>query len=304
VAVISFQLNSSRQNKVFTQTKRETPRFLFVLLLSLGLMIADAHYHCMKPFRLVFSYLTSPLHYIADSPTRLFNWGTALWMSKQELIHKNHRLNVNQLFLHEKLQHMQALSRENEKLKDLLGLSDVTGHKSLAARVLSLDINHAKHIIIINKGKRDHLFSGQPVLDQHGVMGQVIEVGLMTSSVLLISDSLSAVPVKNNRTGEMGILSGTNNMNQLILLHIPKTSSVMTNDLLITSGLGGRYPEGYPVGRVIEVMNLPGDDFINVRVAPLAMLNHSEMILLIWPSKHRSIISKQLDDLHYLRNTI
>jgi rod shape-determining protein MreC len=302
--VISYQLNSNRQNKLFTQTKRETTDFLFSLFLSIVLVIADARYHCMSPVREIFSFVSSPLHYISDFPARFFTWGETLWMSKQELIRDNNRLNLNQLFLNEKLQHMQGLWHENEKLKALLALSEVTERKAVAARVLSLDTNHAKHILIINKGKRDHLFIGQPVLDQHGVMGQVIEVGLMTSSVLLISDSLSAVPVKNNRTGERGILSGTNNLNQLILLHIPKTSSVMTTDLLVTSGLGGRYPEGYPVGRVIEVLNQPGDDFINVSVAPLAMLNRSQLVLLIWPNEHHSILSKQLDDLHDLRNSL
>lgn len=232
---------------------------------------------------------------------RFYDWSKTLWTSKNQLMHKNNRLALKQLFLQEELQQMQVLRYENKKLKELLALSEVTGQKSMAARVLSLDTNHVKHILIINKGKRHHVVLGQPVLDEHGIMGQVIQVGPLTSTVLLISDSMSAVPVKNNRTGEMGILAGINNMNKLALLHLPKTSSVATSDLLVTSGLGGRYPEGYPVGRVIEVINMPGDDFIKVRVEPVAMLNQSQLVLLIWPKKHHSILSKQMDNLHQLR---
>lgn len=299
--VISFQLNN-RQNTLFTQNKRETPGFLFVLGLSFMLIFADAHYHCVTPLRHAFSFIASPLQYVSDCPMQFFDWGKALWKSKQKLIYANNQLTLKQLFLQEELQHMQVLRYENKKLKELLALSEVTGQKAMAARVLSLDTNHVKHILIINKGKRDHVVLGQPVLDQQGIMGQIIQVGPMTSTVLLISDSMSAVPVKNNRTGEMGILAGINDMNKLALLHIPKTSAVATSDLLVTSGLGGRYPEGYPVGRVIEVINMPGDDFIKVRVAPIAMLNQSQLVLLIWPKEHHSILSKQMDDRHHLRN--
>ena len=127
-------------------------------------------------------------------------------------------------------------------------------------------------------------------------MGQIVDVGLMTSTVLLISDAKCAVPVRNERTGERSILVGTNRINRLSLLNLPKSSSIAVGDLLVTSGLGRRYPEGYPVGRVTEVTNSPGDDFIKVSASPIALLNRSRLVLLIWPEELHNEITAQIQE--------
>ena len=127
-------------------------------------------------------------------------------------------------------------------------------------------------------------------------MGQVIDVGPMTSTVLLISDSKSAVPVRNNRTGERAILVGTNSIEQLSLINLPKTSSIHPGDVLVTSGLGRRYPEGYPVGRVEEVNSIPGEDFVKVMVSPVALLNRNRLVLLIWPDIEQEQLTAQINE--------
>jgi rod shape-determining protein MreC len=151
-------------------------------------------------------------------------------------------------------------------------------------------------LVILNKGKRDGAYVGQPVLDAKGVMGQIIDVGYMTSTVLLISDSKSAVPVRNNRTGERGILIGLNNLGQLSLINLPGTSSIAKDDLLVTSGLGRLYPEGYPVGRVVDVQSVPGEAFIKVDVSPVALLNRNRLVLLIWPDKEQAQLTLQINE--------
>ena len=118
----------------------------------------------------------------------------------------------------------------------------------------------------------------------------------MTSTVLLISDAKSAVPVRNDRTGERAILIGTNSMSQLSLINLPRTSSIAKGDLLVTSGLGRRYPEGYPVGRVEEVKNIPGDDFIKVSVGPVALLNRNRLVLVIWPEEEHAALTDQINE--------
>jgi rod shape-determining protein MreC len=168
--------------------------------------------------------------------------------------------------------------------------------QAMVAQILAVDTTTARQLVVLNKGKRDKVYAGQPVLDAKGVMGQVVDVGLMTSTVLLISDSKSAVPVRNNRTGERAILSGINNLGQLSLINLPSTSSIAAGDLLVTSGLGGLYPEGYPVGRVEGVKNIPGDAFITVDVSPIALLNRNRLVLLIWPDKEQTKINAQISE--------
>lgn len=240
--------------------------------------------------------MASPLHYASDYPVRLLHTGRALLLDKQVLMDENDALHHEHLRLQGRLQRLKAIRHENTELKGLLALSDISGRRSVGARVLAIDTNSARQLLILNKGQRDRIFSGQPVLDEHGVMGQVIDVGLMTSTVLLISDGMSAVPVRNNRTGETGILVGTNHVNRLSLIHLPKTSAITAGDLLVTSGLGRLYPEGYPVGRVDDVENTPGDDFIKVHVSPLALLDRTRLVLLLWPNEHHALLSAQVDE--------
>lgn len=165
----------------------------------------------------------------------------------------------------------------------------------MAAQILAVDTSHSRQIVVLNKGKKDGIFVGQPVLDAKGVMGQIVNVGPLTSTVLLISDSKSAVPVRNHRTGERAILVGTNNINHLFLINLPKTSSITVGDILITSGLDHRYPEGYPVGKVEEVYNMPGEDFVKVKVSPIALLNRNRLVLLIWPEKEQEQLTAQIN---------
>ena len=118
----------------------------------------------------------------------------------------------------------------------------------------------------------------------------------MTSTVLLISDSKSAVPIRDDRTGERAILIGTNSMSQLSLINLPRTSTITKGDLLVTSGLGRRYPEGYPVGRVEEVINNAGEDFIKVTVSPVALLNRNRLVLVVWPEEEHEALTEEITE--------
>ena len=189
-----------------------------------------------------------------------------------------------------------AIKEENSELKELLLTSSKAKMKAMAAQILAVDTTIARQLVVLNKGKRNGVYVGQPVLDAKGVMGQIIDVGYMTSTVLLISDSKSAVPVRNNRTGERGILIGLNNLGQLSLINLPGTSSIAKDDLLVTSGLGRLYPEGYPVGRVVDVQSVPGEAFIKVDVSPVALLNRNRLVLLIWPDKEQAQLTLQINE--------
>lgn len=259
-------------------------------------MFSDYHYQYLDAVRSCLSLVVSPLQYAVDYPVRVVGWIQSLVSAKKTLIDENMQLRYQQTMLEAELQKLLIIQKENSQLKELLLTSSKADTKAMAAQILAVDTSSARQIVVLNKGKRDGVYSGQPVLDAKGVMGQVIDVGLMTSTVLLISDSKSAVPVRNNRTGERAILVGDNSIARLSLINLPKTSSVHPGDMLVTSGLGRGYPEGYPVGRVESVTSVPGEDFVKVMVHPVALLNRNRLVLLIWPDFEQEQLTAQINE--------
>ncbi len=292
---ISSQQNNGH-NPLFTRSKPHPLSFLTTILLSLILMFADYHYQLMDDIRADCLLIISPLQYMVDYPVRLFTRLQSLVSAKTHLVNENIELRYKQTLLEAQLQRLMAIKQENSALKELLLVSANTQEKGMAAHILAVDTTIARQLIIVNKGKRDGVYKGQPVLDAKGVVGQVIDVGYMTSTVLLISDAKSAVPVRNNRTGERAILTGLNHASQLALINLPKTADIKINDLLVTSGLGQVYPEGYPVGRVTHIKNMPGEVFIQVDVTPNARLNRNRLVLLIWPGKEQQALIAQINE--------
>lgn len=269
---------------------------MLALLFSISLMCLDYRYHYLNNVRSGFSLIVSPLQYAVDYPVRVVGWVQSLVSTKKALISENMRLRYQQTVLEAELQKSLVIQKENSQLKELLLTSSQGDMRAMAAQILAVDTSSARQVVVLNKGNRDGVSLGQPVLDAKGVMGQVVDVGPMTSTVLLISDFKSAVPVRNNRTGERAILVGTNRLDQLSLINLPKTASIHPGDVLVTSGLGGRYPEGYPVGKVLKVFSLPGEDFVKVEVSPIALLNRNRLVLLIWPDLDQEQISDQINE--------
>jgi rod shape-determining protein MreC len=269
---------------------------MLALVFSIGLMFSDYRYHYLDNVRSGFSLIVSPLQYAVDYPVRVVGWVQSLVSAKKALIDENMRLRYQQIMLEAELQKLLIIQKENSQLKELLLTSSQADMRAMAAQILAVDTSNTRQIVILNKGNRDGVYAGQPVLDAKGVMGQVVDVGPMTSTVLLISDSKSAVPVRNNRTGERAILVGTNKLDQLSLINLPKTASIHPGDVLVTSGLGRRYPEGYPVGKVEKVSSIPGEDFVKVGVSPIALLNRNRLVLLIWPDIDQEQLTTQINE--------
>ena len=293
---ISSQLNNS-QNRLFTKGKHSTLSFVLALVFSIGLMIADSHYRYLDSLRSGFSLFIAPIQYTVDYPVRIIGSIKSLFNSKKALLDENMQLRYEHTMLEAQLQKLLVIRHENSELKALLQASSKVEMQAMAAQILAVDTGSSRQLLVLNKGKRDGVFVGQPVLDAKGIMGQITDVGLMTSTVMLISDSKSAVPVRNNRTGERAILIGNNSLSHLSLINMPQTSNIKKNDLLVTSGLGRRYPEGYPVGRVDEIKNISGEEFITVQVLPFARLNRDRLVLLIWPEKEHEKMTAQINEL-------
>lgn len=293
--MIFSQLNNSN-NLLFCKGKDKATSFVFAVLLSISCMIFDYRYHYLGLVRTGFSFFAAPLQYVVDYPVRVMSWMQSLVSAKKSLIDENIKLHYQQTILEAEMQKLMAIKEENSQLKQLLLTSSKEKVNAMAAQILAVDATNSRQVVILDKGKREGAYVGQPVLDAKGVMGQIIDVGYITSTVLLISDAKSAVPVRNNRTGEHAILIGTNDVGLLSLINLPHTASIAKGDLLVTSGLGRLYPEGYPVGRVEKIINIPGEEFIKVDVSPVALLNRNRLVLLIWPDKDQALLTRQIHE--------
>lgn len=219
---------------------------------------------------------------LADLPVRLVRGAQDRLVDESLLRDRNEALRRENLVLNARLQQLLALESENMRLRDLLGSSFRIGERVLIAEILAVDLDPGHQQVVINKGSSSGVFVGQPVLDANAVMGQVVRTNPFSSTVLLITDSDHALPVELNRNGLRTIARGSGVGQDLELLYIPKNADVRIGDLLVTSGMGGRFPRGYPVARVTAVRHDPNDPFTVVTAEPTARLDRSREVLLVW----------------------
>jgi rod shape-determining protein MreC len=256
-------------------------------VVSLALMVADHRYDHMETVRSALSVVTYPLHLLAESPVTLTRWVDETFSTRRELYRDNQRLHEQNLKLQGRLQKLAALESENMRLRSLLESSFKVGDRVLVAELLAVDLDPYKQHVLINRGSTSGVYEGQPVLDADAVMGQVTHVSPFTSTVVLITDTSHALPVQVNRNGLRTIAVGTGRVNALELPHLPNNADIREDDLLVTSGLGGRFPPGYPVARVVSVEREPGRPFAQVLATPSAHLDRTREALLVWTLEPR-----------------
>jgi rod shape-determining protein MreC len=267
---------------LFQQNVSLTLRLLVITILCIVLMTVDHRNNALKGFRsVVGSYLVYPLQYFASLPSRLFQDTDTVIVTRKQLIADNALLKRENLELKAQLLKLESLEQENERLRNLMGSAAQLGEEVLIAEVVTVDLN--KKQILINKGSDHNVYVGQPVIDAKGIMGQVVEINRFSSTILLISDPGHALPVQSNRGGIRSIVQGKDSSNELDLLYVPNNTALKPGDLLITSGLGGRFPPNYPVGIVSQVLIQPTRPFALVTATPTALLDKSREVLLIWP---------------------
>ncbi|WP_281346829.1 rod shape-determining protein MreC [Thermochromatium tepidum] len=257
-------------------------RVILAILMALGLLVADHRQHHLELLRTALSLLTYPLQLAADRPSQLFREARERLASQDRLRDENSELHRENLLLKARLQQFEALEAENARLRELLGSSLDVGERVLIAEIMAVELAPYRQQVLLNKGTNAGVFVGQPVLDANAVMGQVIRVNPFSSVVLLITDSDHALPVEVNRNGLRTIAAGTGPNHDLELLYIPKNADIQVGDLLVTSGMDGRFPPGYPVARVKTVRQDPDNPFTTVLAEPTARLDRSREVLLVW----------------------
>jgi len=260
-------------------------RFTLLVIASIGLMTLDQRENLLSDVRSAFSILVYPIQYAVSFPTTASHWMEDSVTSNQNLLESNKKLQTQNIFLKSQMQKFISLEIENMRLRRLLDASDQIEERVLAAELISIDLDPFKHQVLINKGTRHEVYEGQPLLDADGVYGQVVHAMPITSSVMLITDPSHALPVQVNRTGVRAIASGTGILNQLKLLHIPNNADLKTGDILVTSGLGGVFPAGYPVAKVVSFEPDTTQPYATVHAIPMASLDRSAEVLLVWKKK-------------------
>ena len=197
-------------------------------------------------------------------------------------------LRQQQLHLYSKLQRVATLEDENRRLRALLEASVEFYERVLVAELVGVELEPFRQQIIINKGSTDNVFNGQPLVDSGGIMGQTIHVSPFSSTVLLITDPSHAIPVLINRNGLRSVAVGLGQDDVLLLEYIPVNADVKEGDLIVSSGLGRKFPRGYPVGTVSSISRTPGELFSSVLVVPSARFRESREALLLWPDQQNN----------------
>lgn len=257
-------------------------RLLLLCAIALFLIFAGHRYQWFDRTESAVSVVAAPFYWITDLPVRFYHWVDESWRSRQTLLSDNEQLRAEALLLKAKVQKLAALEAENVRLRELLNSSDLLDDSVLVAELIGVSPDPLHHEIIINKGIDDGVYVGQPVIDALGLMGQVIEVGPLQSRVLLITDATHALPVQINRNGVRSVAEGVGLYHELELQHLAATTDIKVGDLLVSSGLGHRFPAGYPVAVVSEVIIDPGQPFATVKAKPSAALDRSRHVLLVF----------------------
>lgn len=267
-------------------------RLLLVVVLALALIVADARFDKLGVVRSTLATGLTPVYWLGNAPTQFSDWVASLFVNKDDLKRDNDELQARLLILERRALKYAALASENNELRRLMNSSEVLDDRVIVSEVLSVSPDPFSHELVINKGRSDGVHKGQAILDAGGLMGQVIQVSQITARVLLVSDSSHAVPVEVVRNGLRAILLGTGKANSLELVHVPDTANIREGDLLVSSGLGGRFPRGYPVAEVSRISKEPGEPFITIEATPTAKLNQSRMLLVVFqalvPDNERS----------------
>lgn len=263
-------------------------------MISISLMIIDHRQGHLESVRSVLSMLVYPIQYVVNMPMQAGRWISHSVVTQKDLLEQNNRLREEHLLLNSKLQRFDVLVEENNRLRKMLESSVTLGERAekvLIAELVAVEMETFRKQIVINKGQRENIYSGQPVVDANGIMGQVLHVNPFSSTVILITDATHAMPVQLNRNGLRAVAVGTGQDDMLLLENLPTNADIEVGDLVISSGLGDRFPKGYPVGTIRKISMEPGEAFAMVQVKPSARLEQSREVLLVWPNNENPVIS-------------
>ncbi|WP_410209317.1 rod shape-determining protein MreC [Aquirhabdus sp.] len=271
------------EQNIFARDAQSFRPLVLATVAAIVLMIADwQHPEWFDPARRLTRAALDPLYVFASYPVLSGDWLSEQAQSEEVLRRENAALKAERLQNNVRLQKLAELSAENTRLRGLLNTPLIIDGRMIISEIIGTDPDPLRHILVINRGDVDGVFIGQMVLDDKGVVGQVVEVLAHSARILLISDKENAVSVRIERTGMRGILAGTGDSGRLSLQYVPNTADVQVGDRLFTSGLGERFPAGYAVGVVSAIQHHGSSEFADIAIKPLAQLEGGHHVILLF----------------------
>jgi rod shape-determining protein MreC len=259
--------------------------FTFLAIVSITLMVLDHRGGYLETAKMWVGTATQPFYSVVQAPFDFWSWLTSSFADRAKLRTENERLTEELRVARIRALQFESLYEENRRLRAIRAASQGIAERTLIAEIIHVDVDPFRHRVRINKGAEDGVFKGQPVLDAFGIVGQVTEVDRFSAELILISDNEHATPVQVNRNGIRTIAVGTGEMTKLALPFLTSETDVKEDDLLVSSGLDGVFPAGYPVARITKVENDPSQTFAIVEARPMAQLDRSREVLLLWQEK-------------------
>jgi rod shape-determining protein MreC len=259
-------------------------KLFFLGIASVAVMVADHRGGYLDTAREWLGIAAHPLYAVVEAPYDFWNWLTSSFADRNRLRRENAKLTNDLRIARTQLLQFSSLQEENRRLRGIRDASAGMADRTLIAEIIHVDVDPFRHRIRINKGTSDGVFKQQPVLDAFGIVGQVVQADKYSAQIILVSDAEHAIPVQVNRNGIRTIAEGTGDTGKLSLPFLTVEADVKKDDLLVSSGLDGIFPAGYPVASVIKVERDPSETFATVEAKPLAQLDRDREVLLLWPN--------------------
>lgn len=266
---------------LFASGQADTLRLIVYLIAAVALMITDHHGRYLDQVRAALSTLVVPLYRIAQAPVEGAKWLHAAGGERVALKRENDTLRAELLLAQARLNAARIEIEQSLRLQDLV---ETAQRHRLAGRMISvfdIDIDPYRQRLLLDGGSVNGVRVGQPVIDAWGLVGQVVVVSPTSSTVLLLTDSEHAVPVRNLRTGQRAVAYGQGRDDRILVPNLPMNSDLEIDDVLVTSGLGGRFPSGFPVAVIRELGPDANGNFAQAWAQPFADLRRSSELLLL-----------------------
>ncbi|CAI0816951.1 rod shape-determining protein MreC [Serratia ficaria] len=277
-------------------------RLFLAVIAAIGLIVADSRLGTFVKIRNYMDTAVSPFYFLANGPRKVLDSVSDTLATRQQLELENRALRQELLLKNSDVLLLGQFKQENARLRELLGSPLRQDEHKMVTQVISTGSDPYSDQVVIDKGSDNGVYEGQPVISDKGVVGQVVAVAKVTSRVLLICDASHALPIQVLRNDIRVIAAGSGCADDLQLEHLPNNTDIRVGDVLVTSGLGGRFPEGYPVAVVSSVKVDNQRAYTVIQARPTAGLQRLRYLLLLWGADRNGDMPLPPDEVHRVAN--